>query len=88
MPRLVDAGEMPVKIGVGLRRVTTLEAVFDASAALVALTFTVFGEGRVAGAVYFPVASIIPSADEPPAVPFTDQVTPVLEEPITVAENV
>src|SRR5579863_2790843 len=49
---------------------------------------TVFGEGRVVGAVYFPVESIVPRAVEPLAVPLTNQETAVLVEPVTVAVNV
>jgi hypothetical protein len=32
---------------------------------------TVFGDGSVAGAVYSPLASIVPSVALPPEVPFT-----------------
>jgi len=51
LPRLVEAGEMPERVGVGLRRVTALEADLEVSAALVAVTVTLLGEGGVVGAV-------------------------------------
>ena len=50
-PRFVEAGEMPVRTGVGLRSVTALEEDFVESAELVAVMVIVLGEGRVAGAV-------------------------------------
>ena len=87
LPRLVVAGEMPESVGVGLRRVTALEEDLEASAELVAVMVTVFGEGRVAGAVYLPEASIVPRVEDPPVVELTDQATAVFEEPVTVAEK-
>jgi hypothetical protein len=51
LPRLVAVGERPRSVGVGLRRLTALEEVAAALAALVAVMVRVFGEGRVAGAV-------------------------------------
>ena len=38
-------------------------------------TVTVFGVGSDAGAVYRPLASIVPTVVLPPAVPFTAQIT-------------
>jgi hypothetical protein len=87
LPKFVDAGEMPARVGVGLRSVTALEEDLEVSAALVAVTVTVLGEGRVEGAMYFPEESIVPRVAEPPAVVSTDQVTVVLEEPVTVAKK-
>jgi hypothetical protein len=55
------------------------------SARLVAVTFTVAGSGRSAGAVYTPSAEILPVAALPPAMPFTLHVTPLSEVPVTVA---
>ena len=75
-------------VGVGLSSVTALVLLEVVSAALVALTLTVFGLGRLAGALYFPFASIVPTVADPPFVPFTDQVTFVFDEPLTVALNV
>jgi len=51
VPRLTEEGEIPVRVGVGLRSVTTEELDLEVSAALVAVTETVLGEGREAGAV-------------------------------------
>jgi hypothetical protein len=45
------AGLVPVSVGVGLSRVTALEAVVELEAALVAVTVRVFGLGRLVGAV-------------------------------------
>ena len=49
---------------------------------------TAFEDGRVVGAVYFPVESMMPRAAEPLAVPLTNHETAVLVEPVTVAEKV
>jgi hypothetical protein len=57
------------------------------SATLVAFTVTPFGEGGTAGAVYMPVASIVPTEESPPGIPFTAHVTEVLDVPLTVALN-
>ncbi len=48
---------------------------------------TVLGDGREVGAVYLPEELMVPSAEEPPGVLLTDQVTAVLEVPETVAEK-
>lgn len=87
LPRLVEEGEMPVSVGEGLRRVTALEEDLEVSAALMAVTEIVFGEGRTAGAVYFPEASMVPRVEEPPGVVLTDQATEMLVEPVTAAEK-
>ena len=47
----MEEGERPVRAGVGLRSVTAEEADLVVSAALMAVTETVLGEGREAGAV-------------------------------------
>jgi len=86
-PRLVEVGEIPVSEGVGFRRVTAEVENFVASATLVAVTETVFGEGRAEGAVYAPEELMVPRVAVPPGVVFTDQVTEVLEEPVTAAEK-
>jgi hypothetical protein len=54
---------------------------------LVAVTVTVAGLGTAAGAVYSPLALMVPIVLFPPGTPFTDQVTPVFEVPVTVAMN-
>ena len=51
LPRFVEEGLTPTMVGVGLRSVTALDADFVESAALVAVTVMLFGEGRVAGEV-------------------------------------
>jgi hypothetical protein len=83
-PVFVAAGLIPVIVGVGFISVTPLVALADVSTALVAFTLTVFGLGKFVGAVYFPFASIIPVALVPPFVPFTDHVTLVFVDPLTL----
>lgn len=51
LPRLVEAGEMPTREGVGFQRVTAEDEDLVLSAALLAVTEIVLGEGRVEGAV-------------------------------------
>jgi len=55
--------------------VTAALSDFVASAWLVAVTVTVAGDGRSAGAVYTPLAVIVPTVALPPATPFTLQLT-------------
>src|SRR5215469_2926854 len=50
LPRFVVAGEMPVSVGVGFQRVMAAEPDLVESAALVAVTLTVLGEGGPVGA--------------------------------------
>jgi hypothetical protein len=61
---------------------------FVASAWLVAVTCTVAGEDRAAGAVYTPADVIVPSVAFPPGTPLTLQVTAVSVVFVTVATNV
>jgi hypothetical protein len=56
-------------------------------AAETAFTVTVAGLGIVLGAVYNPVAVIVPTVALPPVVPFTCQVTAVFVVPVTVSMN-
>jgi hypothetical protein len=63
--------------------VTVAVALFVASACAVALTVTVAGLGALAGAVYKPLAEIVPCV----ASPETCQVTAVFAAFVTVAEN-
>jgi hypothetical protein len=86
-PVLTDAGLIPISTGVGLRIVTLLDPLADASATLVARTVTGLGFGNAAGAVKFPVESIVPVAADPPVVPFTAHSTPVFCAPVTLALN-
>jgi len=69
--------------------VTVIAAMSDfvASAWLVAVTCTVAGEGKSAGAVYMPSAVMVPAAALPPAVPFTLQITTVSVVFETFEEN-
>jgi hypothetical protein len=52
-----------------------------------AVTVTVAGLGITLGAVYSPLAFIVPTVELPPAVPFTCQVTVVFAVPVTVPKN-
>src|SRR5260370_14978631 len=61
---------------------------FVESAWLVAVTCTVAGEGRSAGAVYTPADVIVPSVAFPPGTPLTLQVTVVSVVFVIVATNV
>lgn len=65
--------------------VTCADAFLLVSAWETAVTVTAAGEGTVAGAVYIPVALIVPCVESPPATPFTCHVTAVLEVFETVA---
>ena len=51
LPVPMLAGFVPTSVGVGFINVTALVADFEASAALVPVTVTVFGDGRELGAV-------------------------------------
>lgn len=74
-PTFREAGEILETWGIGFQSVTALvlftEFLEDSSASIV----TKFGDGRVAGAVKFPLASIRPLAALPPATPLTSQVS-------------
>lgn len=63
------------------------EPVLDESAALVAVTVTVSGEGIVDGAVYSPVPLTVPQAAALHPAPCTLHVTAVFEVPTTDAFN-
>jgi hypothetical protein len=62
-------------------------ATFVGCACEIAAMVTAAGEGTAAGAVYRPVASIVPCVDSPPVVPFTCQVTSGSEVLATEAVN-
>ena len=61
---------------------------FVGSAWLVAVTWTVAGEGRSAGAVYTPAEVIVPRVEFPPGTVLTLQLTTVSAVFVTVAVNV
>jgi hypothetical protein len=79
---VAEAGQMLMLAGPdeGGVKVTTADADLVASATLVAVTVTVWAEVIEAGAVYTP-------AFNDPMAGFKDQVTAVLLDPVTVAEN-
>jgi len=66
--------------------VTAALADFVLSAALVAVTVTLDGDGSLTGARYKPPLTV-PAVELPPAMPFTLQVTAWFELFVTVAVN-
>ena len=80
-------GLTEVSTGTGFSSVNALVPVFVVSATLVAVTVIVFAIGKFTGAVYNPVASIVPVVALPPATAFTDHVTLVFAFPVTAAAN-
>jgi len=74
-------------LGAGALILTVALAEDAELATLVAVTVTDPPDGTEAGAVYKPDEVIVPVVALPPATPFTDQATPVLLEPETVAMN-
>jgi hypothetical protein len=81
-------GEIVVIAGMGLVMLTAAIPALAAFTTEVALTVTVGGLGAVAGAVYFPVASIVPQLAPVQPVPERLQVTAWLAPlGLTVAVN-
>jgi hypothetical protein len=76
-----------VFVAVALKIDKDAEPVLDGSAALVAVTVTVPGEGTADGAVYSPVPLTIPQAAALHPAPCTLHVTAVFEVPTTDAFN-
>jgi len=66
---------------------TDAVADFVGSAWLTAVTLTMLGEGTCLGATYAPVVEIVPYFPLPPVIPFTLQVTPLLDVFCTEAAN-
>ena len=86
-PCVTGIGETVVSTGTGFHSVTALCPAALESAMLTACTVTVFGLGRVAGAVYTPDALIVPVDAAPPVTLLTCQVTDEFDDPVTVALN-
>jgi hypothetical protein len=80
---VADVGEMLTAIS--SFSVTTDDAVAWGSALLEAVTVTFARAGRTLGAVYKPVAEIVPTIALPPATPPAAHVTFVFAVPVTVA---
>ena len=74
-------------VTVGAVSVTVAVPICVVSACDVAVIVWVVLAGRIVGAVYRPVAVIVPVVALPPGVPSTAQVTAVFVEPATVAVN-
>ena len=80
-------GAMELIVGAGFTIVADAVPDCVGSTMLTAFTVTVFGAGGTAGAVYSPVASIVPTAAFPPPTPFTDHVRVRFRLPVTFPEN-
>jgi len=76
-------GFTDASVGYGFRMVKTTLAVVVGLALLLAVTVTVLGLGSAVGGVYRPPVSMVPA----PVAGVRDQVTPVVEVPLTLAEN-
>ena len=87
-PVETEFGVMLFSTGIGFHRVTALPPEASESAALMALTVTMFGFGKLTGAVKTPADVIVPAAALPPVTPFTCQVTDEFDVPLTVAAKV
>lgn len=83
--RLGFVGEIVTTMG-GVTVTVALPTGFGATV-LVAVIAKVCGNSKLAGAVYKPVASMVPTVALPPAMPLTAQVTVVVMVPVTVAVN-
>lgn len=66
---------------------TVADALTWELAMLTAVTVTIAGAGRIPGAVYKPVAEIVPTLEFPPVVPSTCHTTLMLDMFLTVARN-
>lgn len=65
--------------------VTAADPDAEGSAALVAETVTLAGDGKIMGAVYRPEDEIVPMVEFPFAIPFTLHDTVWFDVPVTVA---
>jgi hypothetical protein len=74
-PMGMAVGETVVSTGTGFSRFTAALPVMVASVLLTAVICTESEVGRAGGALYRPVASMVPRVEFPPAMPFTDQRT-------------
>jgi len=87
-PTNPEVGFKLVMLGAGAVTVTLAEAVFVGSATETADTLNDAGLGTEAGAVYSPLAEMVPKVGVPPVTPLTCQETPWLEGSLlTVAVN-
>jgi hypothetical protein len=86
-PAFTSDGLTLLKIGVELSSVIAALALAAVLTVLTAETVTLFGVGKVWGAMYIPPELMVPSAKFPPAMPFTDQITVELLVPLTVTLN-
>lgn len=86
-PASTAVGAMLLNTGKGFHSVTLLFPFALESDVLTASIVTLFGFGRLAGAVYMPEELIVPLAELPPATLLTCQVTDWLDVPLTLAVN-
>src|SRR5580700_5765941 len=87
LPTGTKAGETAVTVGTGFSSVIMFLPERVLSDEEIASTVIVFGEGRVAGALYRPLALIVPTMELPPATPLIDQATVWSIALVTFAEN-
>jgi hypothetical protein len=80
-------GLMPSRMATAVTTVTFAEADLVGSATLVAVTWSVDGEGTLDGAVKSPAAEIVPHDRALQPAPPMVQVTAVFEDPVTVGAN-
>ena len=78
---------MVVLVAVAEKITMDAEPILDGSAALVAVTVIVDGDGTAEGAVYSPAPLTVPHAAEPHPAPCTVHVTAVFDVPTTDALN-
>ena len=86
LPGFTGLGVAEVTTGCGFWRIAVTLALAVASAWLIAVMVTEGGFGRMAGAVYVPVAVIVPTLVLPPVIAFTCQAT-TWSDPMPVIEN-
>jgi hypothetical protein len=87
MATLTDFGATVTVIACGDDIVTVADPDLVVSATETAVTVTAAGLGTAAGAVYSPVALIVPTVAFPPVTPFTCHITLVFAAYATLAVN-
>ena len=86
-PTGMEIGRTASSCGDGFVSVTPVFPDLLLSAVSTALIVMVFGEGGNSGALYIPVALIVPSVALPPATPFTDQLNAGFAPSLVFAVN-
>ena len=86
-PTGIEVGRIASNSGVGFASVAAVFPDLVLSAVSTAVIVMVFGVGGNSGAVYRPVALIVPSDALPPATPFTDHVSVGFEPSLVFTVN-